>query len=102
AVPLRFRGSILGAIYVDHRLRRGNFDEADLAVVEAFAELAALAVAHARALADVRAQAEQLEHQGQELAQLLAAREAEVAELRHEVLGVAGKPYRGIVGSSAP
>jgi len=103
AVPLRFRGRILGAVYVDHRLRRGNFDESDLSGVEAFADLAALAVAHAEALAEVRTQAQILQAQGRELAALLEARDAEVVELREEVrlssLG-ARTPYRGIVGGS--
>lgn len=102
AVPLRFRGAVLGAVYVDHRLRRGNFDESDLSVVEEFAELASLAVAHAQALASVRAQADQLQRQGRELADLLEARDAEVVELRQEVLtsGAASREYRGIVGGS--
>ena len=47
AVPLVFRGRVVGAVYVDHRLRRGVFDERDLARVEELADLAALAVAHA-------------------------------------------------------
>jgi len=102
SVPLRFRGQILGAVYVDHRLRRGNFDDADLVVVEEFADLAAMAVAHAQALSDVRAQAEKLERQGRELAELLEAREVEVAELREEVrtAAPAAKVYRGLVGAS--
>ncbi|MGB1276300.1 MAG: GAF domain-containing protein, partial [Nannocystaceae bacterium] len=60
AVPLVFRGEVLGAAYVDHRLRRGAFDETDLAHIEEFAELAALAVAHARTITAQRNQAEAL------------------------------------------
>ena len=69
---MRFRGELLGAIYVDHRLRRGNFDDGDLAHVEEFAELAALAVAHARALDEVRRQAQRLETQHAQLAEMFA------------------------------
>ena len=102
AVPLRFRGAVLGAIYVDHRLRRGNFGDDDLAHVEAFADLAALAVAHARALSEVRAHTETLEEQRAELAALLEAREVEVAGLREEVRAAVPerKTYRGIVGAA--
>ena len=103
AVPLQFRGERLGAAYVDHRLRRGNFDEEDLARMEEFAELAALAVAHARALAELRAQAEAMRVQQAELARLLEAREAEVLGLREEVRsaqGPAPRGYRGIIGTT--
>ena len=103
AVPLQFRGERLGAAYVDHRLRRGNFDEQDLARMEEFAELAALAVAHARAVAELRAQATALEGQQAELSRLLEAREAEVIGLREEVRaqGPAPRGYRGIIGGTA-
>ncbi|NVB42204.1 sigma 54-interacting transcriptional regulator [Pseudenhygromyxa sp. WMMC2535] len=100
-VPLIFRGEVLGAAYVDHRLRRGNFDAEDLAHMEDFADLAALAVAHARALAEVRRQADALETQRAELAELLADREAEVVNLREEVRSAPERRmYRGMVGSS--
>lgn len=102
AVPLRFRGKTLGAAYVDHRLRRGNFDEGDLAHAEAFSELAALAVAHAAVLGEVRTQADRLRAQQQELARLLEQRDAEVVALREDVRRVTpdSGTYRGIVGSS--
>ena len=103
AVPLQFRGERLGAAYVDHRLRRGNFDEHDLARMEEFGELAALAVAHARALAELRAQAEAMSAQRAELARLLEARDAEVIGLREEVRSAQGptpRGYRGIIGST--
>ncbi len=103
AVPLQFRGERLGAAYVDHRLRRGNFDEHDLARMEEFAELAALAVAHARALAELRAQAKAMSLQQAELARLLEAREAEVIGLRDQVRSAQApslRGYRGIIGNT--
>jgi transcriptional regulator with GAF, ATPase, and Fis domain len=101
AVPMRFRGELLGAIYVDHRLRRGNFDDGDLAHVEEFAELAALAVAHARALDEVRRQAQRLETQHAQLAEMFAAREAEVVGLRARVADTEQPGERhGIVGAT--
>ena len=102
AVPLVFRGELLGAAYVDHRLRRGNFDAEDLAHMEDFADLAALAIAHARALSEVRAQKAELEQQKTELASLLERRDVEVVGLREAVREAPVRnSYRGMVGSSA-
>lgn len=101
AVPLVYRGCVLGAAYVDHRLRRGAFDDADLAHLEDFANLAALAVAHARALGGLRAQADALSAQQDELARLLAEREAEVADLRAGArqAGLDVRQHRGMIGA---
>jgi len=101
AVPLRFRGEVFGAAYVDHRLRRGAFDEDDLGRMEEFADLAALAVAHARAVAALRRQAEQLEAQRERLAGMLEVRDAEVEGLRGRVADGSDDDRHGMVGSSA-
>lgn len=101
AVPLRFRGELFGAAYVDHRLRRGAFDENDLGHMEQFADLAALAVAHARAVEALRSQASQLEEQRERLASMLQAREVEVEGLRGQVPTTApGQTRHGMVGSA--
>ncbi|RMG93367.1 MAG: GAF domain-containing protein, partial [Deltaproteobacteria bacterium] len=100
AVPLRFRGRILGAAYVDHRLRRGHFGSEDLGDVEIFADLAATAVAHARTLADLRAKAAALAERERALGELLAAREAEVEGLRQRAATAVEGPFEGIVGTS--
>ena len=102
AVPLRFRGRVLGAAYVDHRLRRGQFGEDDLSDMEAFGDLAATAVSHARALDEVRRQARDLEARGAELSRALEAREVEVMGLRAAARsdGAQEGPFRGMVGSS--
>ena len=103
AVPLRFRGELLGAAYVDHRLRRGNFGEDDLAHMEAFGDLAALAVAHAAALTDLEEKTEALTASSRQLSELLEQREAEVLALREDARrGVApASGYRGIIGGSS-
>jgi transcriptional regulator with GAF, ATPase, and Fis domain len=100
AVPLLHRGEAIGAVYVDHRLRRGAWGEADLVLVEEFAELAALAIAHARTLAEQRAQGEALAAQGRELARLLEERELEVRGLREAVRAPERRSYRGMVGGT--
>jgi transcriptional regulator with GAF, ATPase, and Fis domain len=43
-VPLRLRGEIRGVLYLDHRLTRGAFTEADLPILRPFADQAALAL----------------------------------------------------------
>ncbi|MGH1343281.1 MAG: sigma 54-interacting transcriptional regulator [Nannocystales bacterium] len=102
AVPLRFRGELLGAAYVDHRLRRGNFGEDDLAHMEAFSDLAALAVAHAAALADLEEKTEALTLSSEQLGALLEQREAEVLALREDARRQSppSDGYRGIIGSA--
>jgi Nif-specific regulatory protein len=47
-VPLRVKDRISGAIYVDHRTSARLFSEADRAFLEAFADLAAVAIENAR------------------------------------------------------
>ncbi len=47
-VPLRARGSIIGVIYVDNRIRSGVFFESDLEMLTAFASQAAVAIENAR------------------------------------------------------
>jgi K+-sensing histidine kinase KdpD len=48
ATPLRARGTIIGVIYVDNRVRTGLFREKDLEIMEAFAGQAAVAIDNAR------------------------------------------------------
>jgi GAF domain-containing protein len=48
AVPLVAQGETIGAVYVDHRMTKGAFDEEDLRLAEAFAGQAAVAVHRAR------------------------------------------------------
>ncbi|NJL96194.1 MAG: GAF domain-containing protein [Anaerolineae bacterium] len=48
AAPLRARGSIIGVIYVDNRVRTGLFRESDLELLEAFAGQAGVAIDNAR------------------------------------------------------
>ena len=47
-VPLQARGSLIGVIYVDNRIRSGVFDEADLEMLTTFATQAAMAIENAR------------------------------------------------------
>lgn len=46
--PLRARGRVAGVIYVDNRAQKGHFSSDDLALLEAFATPAAIAIENAR------------------------------------------------------
>lgn len=48
AAPLRARGRIIGVAYVDNRIRAGLFSEQDLALLDAFAAQAAIAIDNAQ------------------------------------------------------
>jgi signal transduction histidine kinase len=48
ATPLRVRGSVIGVVYVDNRIRTGLFSERDLDVLDTFASQAAVAIDNAR------------------------------------------------------
>jgi len=56
AVPLRLRGRILGALYVDTRTHQALFSEADRRLLEALAHQAALALEHARLVEQLSAE----------------------------------------------
>jgi signal transduction histidine kinase len=48
AAPLRVRGTYIGVVYVDNRVRTALFQKADLELLEAFAGQAAVAIENAR------------------------------------------------------
>ena len=47
-VPLHVRGRVIGALYLDNRMKEGVFGEADLPMLKAFASQAAVAIENAR------------------------------------------------------
>ncbi|MFN2269570.1 MAG: ATP-binding protein [Anaerolineae bacterium] len=47
-VPLHVRGRVIGALYLDNRMKEGVFCEADLPMLKAFASQAAVAIENAR------------------------------------------------------
>jgi PAS domain S-box-containing protein len=52
--PLQAKGRHLGVVYVDNRFRSGRFAEADLELLVAFADQAAVAIDNARLYEDLR------------------------------------------------
>ena len=103
AVPLVIKGRVAGTIYVDHRLRKGAFDQEDVRLVLDFAEQAAIALENARLLGELRRRERQVEALNRRLEAELAARREELSgvkvELRENREALAVRyDYRNIIG----
>jgi transcriptional regulator with GAF, ATPase, and Fis domain/tetratricopeptide (TPR) repeat protein len=103
AVPLVIKGRAAGTIYVDHRLRKGAFDQEDVRLVLDFAEQAAIALENARLLAELRRRERQVEALNRRLETELAVRREELSgikvELRESREALAVRyDYRNIIG----
>lgn len=59
-VPLIYREQVVGAVYVDNRLRAGIFQERELNLLQAFANQVAVAVENARLYARIQASIAQI------------------------------------------
>lgn len=88
-LPIRGQRGPVGVLYLEHRRYRGRFSEADMDVLHAFADQAAIAVENARLIADVeqrRAELERanatLEQAQREIQALLDTRTEELHEAR--------------------
>ncbi|MEO0323421.1 MAG: sigma-54-dependent Fis family transcriptional regulator [Myxococcota bacterium] len=73
-LPIAGRRGVLGVLYLEHRLRAGRFREADVDLLRAFADQAAIALENAQLLAT-------LEEQGAALAEANAELEAAKGEV---------------------
>jgi transcriptional regulator with GAF, ATPase, and Fis domain len=103
AVPLAVKGNVVGTIYVDHRLRKGVFDDDDVALVLDFAEQGALAIENARLLAELRRRERQVDGLNRRLERDLQARHEELSDVRQELkesreAAALRYDYRQIVG----
>lgn len=113
-LPMRLRGTVLGAIYLDNRFRASAFSDSDLPVMEGFSDLAAIALDNARlleardksqaALEKARAEVEALNSR---LAGELEARTQELEDTHRVVIRqrrelVGRHKYDNIIGDSAP
>ena len=103
AVPLSIKGRVAGTIYVDHRLRKGAFDQDDVRLVLDFAEQAAIALENARLLAELRRRERQVEALNRRLEVELAARREELSGIKQELRDnrealAVRYDYRNIIG----
>jgi transcriptional regulator with GAF, ATPase, and Fis domain len=71
-VPLRVRDSVLGCVYIDNRFETGLFREAELPLLQGFADQAAIAIENARLFEENLRRQEELRRQGEEIARLNA------------------------------
>jgi transcriptional regulator with GAF, ATPase, and Fis domain/tetratricopeptide (TPR) repeat protein len=85
AVPLSVKGQIVGAVYVDHRLREAAFGRREIQLVEDFAQQAAIALENARLLAENESRRAEIETLNQRLAAEVEKQAAELSEVREEL-----------------
>jgi len=111
-LPIRGRSGTVGVLYLEHRMRRGRFGEADLDILLAFADQAAIALENARLLGRLEARRIELEQTNEELGRakesierLLDAKTVELAEARTDLVRARealrkANDRHGIVGRS--
>jgi len=112
-LPMAFRGRVLGAIYLDNRFRPSAFSDEDIRFMEAFADMAAIALDNARMVEsletskkDLDASRREVEALAQQLEVELATRTQELEDSRETIAAerrtlAKESRYDNIVGSSA-
>ena len=100
-VPLRQRGRVVGAVYLDHRAKRGLFDRRAVALLQSLADQAAVALLNAQREQGVRQHAAALEGEQVRLRDEVKAKADQVEDLRQR-LDEAGRRtrHREILGDS--
>ncbi len=113
-LPIRSPRGTVGVLYLEHRMRRGRFDEADVDLLFAFADQAAIALENARLIAENERRRRELEEANRELEKakaeierVLVARTTELEEAKRELdrarEELRGSYHRhGIIGTSEP
>ncbi len=112
ATSIEGTSGMLGVLYVEHRVRRARFGQADVELLLAFADQAAIALANAKLYRDLDAQRgqlatanEALEKANEDIERLLDARTTELHEAKTELVRTrdalrAQYERHGIVGRS--
>lgn len=93
-VPIRGTSGVLGVLYLEHRFVRGRFQDADLDLLLAFADQAALAIEKARMLEQLQLRTSELERANRRLADAHEA-QARALERRTEELVVVRRELKG-------
>jgi serine/threonine-protein kinase PknK len=105
AIPLFFKGEILGVVYLDDRVRAGAFGPEELAWVRLVASIASVAIGDARDQLRLRRAARRAERAERKLAAALNESEARLdvaeRELAHRNPNSTRFRYDHIVGESA-
>jgi serine/threonine-protein kinase PknK len=112
AASIETGATMLGVLYVEHRVRRARFGQSDLELLLAFADQAAIALANAKLYRDLDAQHrklaeanEALEKAKEDIERLLDARTTELDQAKSELVRTrealrAQHERHGIVGRS--
>jgi len=110
-VPVSYRGTSFGVLYLENRLRRGRFGARDLRVLTAFADQVAIAIAHTRLLDEARRREEELAQTTRALEEMCARQAADLKSRRSDLRLVEEKlerarqrlegrgDYHGLVGA---
>ena len=84
-LPMTMRGKVLGAIYLDNRFRASAFAQDDVALLEAFVDQAAIALATARLLEDMGQTQKELEASRGEIESLNEQLKSQLAQRTQEL-----------------
>ena len=103
--PLALHGDVIGALYVDHRFRDAEFTEEDMALLEEFRDLTAIAIGNARLFEENVAQRKRLEELNERLSKEVAQQNAEVEGYRRKLRSLKPRDkyrydYSAIIGNS--
>ena len=103
--PLVLHSKTIGAIYVDHRFHDAEFSGEDIALVDEFRDLAALAIGNATLFQENEAQSRRLQELNQRLEAEMAEQSAEMERYRARLRSLKPREqyrydYSEIIGSS--
>jgi transcriptional regulator with GAF, ATPase, and Fis domain len=104
-VPVRGATSVLGVIYVDHRIEHSVFREEDVNLLGMFADQAAIAITNRNLLESLKEKAQLVESLNQKLQEELKERDETITTLRYSLDSAGGDSYydyRAIIGESKP
>ena len=105
SVPLRARGTVTGALYLDHRYKEGLFDQRAVGLLESLADHAAIALENARLNQDARERASTLQAEREKLRSTVESQTIELHQVRQRLAERARDEgartrYQEIVGRS--
>jgi transcriptional regulator with GAF, ATPase, and Fis domain/tetratricopeptide (TPR) repeat protein len=101
AVPFRVKSRIVGTLYLDHRFRRGAFDDEAVEVVRELAGIAAIAIENARLATGIRRRQAEIDALNLRLESRLESTEAELATARAKIPNQRpAQGFTGIIGDS--
>jgi serine/threonine-protein kinase PknK len=106
-VPVKVKGKVEGALYIDNRFRRGAFGDSDRRLLEAIADHCGIAIETARLLAETRAARSRAEELADGLRGACQSQRIELSRLTEALAqrvqdGTLKHDYAFIIGRSPP